>query len=73
MLEASKVVPMIERLLPTTDAVEGPNEPDDSTKPPFRYGVKRVHYPKGAVYESQDLWSIVKHNPGVVIRITRGR
>jgi hypothetical protein len=30
-LEASKVVPMIERLLPTIDAVEGPNEPDDPT------------------------------------------
>lgn len=62
-LEASKVVPIIERLLPTIDAVEGPNEPDDPTTPPFQYGPNFEIYPQGAVDESQDLWSIVKHNP----------
>lgn len=62
-LEGSKVVPMLESLLPTIDAVEGPNEPDDSSTPPFQYGIDRLLYPAGAINESQALWSIVKHNP----------
>lgn len=62
-LEASKVVPMIEHLLPTIDAIEGPNEPDDSSTPPFQYGIDRLLYPAGAINESEALWSIVKHNP----------
>lgn len=66
-LQASKVVPMIENLLPTIDAVEGPNEPDDNP-PPFEYdGVctskeKQTCYPLGAIQESEDLWHIVKHS-----------
>jgi hypothetical protein len=56
-LEAGKVVPMIQNLLPTIEAVEGPNEPDDGG---FVYGKKKVHYPWGAINESVDLWNIVK-------------
>jgi hypothetical protein len=59
-LEAGKVVPMIKKLLPTIEAVEGPNEPDDPTKPPFEYGLDFLHYPQGAINESENLWSIVK-------------
>ena len=73
-LEASEVVPLIERFLPTIDAVEGPNEPDDP-KPPFHYG-RHGGYPEGAVDESQDRWNIVKHNPSLrhlpVLAISEG-
>jgi hypothetical protein len=68
-LQASKVVPMIGGLLPTIDAVEGPNEPDDKSKRPFEYDglckpptEKLACYPQGAVQESEDLWHIVKHS-----------
>ena len=54
-LKSDHVVPMIERLLPTIDAVEGPNEPDDGG---FVYD--GVPYPHGAINESKDLWEIVK-------------
>jgi hypothetical protein len=54
-LEASAVVPMIRHLLPTIVAVEGPNEPDNSS---FAYD--GVPYPQGAINESEDLWKIVK-------------
>jgi hypothetical protein len=66
-LQAGKVVPMIRNLLPTIDAVEGPNEPDDNP-PLFEYdGVctskeKQACYPLGAIQESEDLWHIVKHS-----------
>lgn len=54
-LEAKAVVPMIQRLLPVIEAVEGPNEPDNPT---FLYD--GVPYPQGAINESADLWQIVK-------------
>jgi hypothetical protein len=57
-LEAGRVLPMILNLWPTIDSVEGPNEPDN---PQFAYGVDYLHYPWGAVHESQDLWQIVKY------------
>ena len=41
-LESRKVVPMIQNLLPSIDAVEGPNEPDDSTTPPFTCSIHRA-------------------------------
>ena len=57
-LEASAVVPMIQNLQPTIEAVEGPNEPDDGG---FVYGPNGgVPYPQGAINESEDLWNIVK-------------
>ena len=59
-LEAGKVAPMIQNLLPTIEAVEGPNEPDDPSDPPFQYGLDYLHYPQGAINESENLWSIVK-------------
>jgi hypothetical protein len=59
-LEAKYVVPMIANLLPSIDAVEGPNEPDDQTVPPFQYGIDRLLYPYGAINESEALWSIVR-------------
>jgi hypothetical protein len=59
-LEAKDVVPMIQNLLPSIDAVEGPNEPDDATDPPFTYGLDYLFYPQGAINESEALWSIVK-------------
>jgi hypothetical protein len=59
-LEAGAVIPMIANLRPFIEAVEGPNEPDDPTKPPFEYGVNFDPYPQGAIEESEDLWSIVK-------------
>jgi hypothetical protein len=62
-LEARKVVPMIRNLLPSIDAVEGPNEPDDSTTPPFAYGLNYLRYPQGAINESENLWQIVKGDP----------
>lgn len=53
-LRADAVVPMISNLLPTIDAVEGPNEPDNQD---FKYdGAK---FPQGAINESEDLWKIV--------------
>jgi hypothetical protein len=66
-LEADHVVPMILNLLPTIDAVEGPNEPDDPT-PLFFYNgpcdpkekETTACYPLGAIQESEDLWHIVK-------------
>lgn len=59
-LSARAVVPMIHNLQPTIDAVEGPNEPDNSS---FVYA--GTAYPQGAINESTDLWSIVKGNPGI--------
>jgi hypothetical protein len=61
-LKASAVVPMIQNLLPTIEAVEGPNEPDDGG---FVYEKKEVPYPKGAIDESKDLWNIVKGSPEI--------
>lgn len=68
-LEASAVVPMIHGLQPAIEAVEGPNEPDDLSTPPFEYdGVcdppsqTEACYPQGAISESVDLWNIVKGN-----------
>lgn len=61
-LQASLVVPMIQNLLPSIDAVEGPNEPDDPT-PLFVYDT--VPYPQGAIKESEDLWNIVKGAPAI--------
>ena len=58
-LEPDLVVPMIHNLLPTIEAVEGPNEPDDGG---FVYGYDQVPYPRGAIDESVDLWNIVKGN-----------
>jgi hypothetical protein len=57
-LESSLVVPMIHNLQPTIEAVEGPNEPDNSS---FSYNGSA--YPKGAIEESKDLWNIVKGSP----------
>jgi hypothetical protein len=57
-LEAAHVLPMILNLWPTIDSVEGPNEPDN---PQFAYGADLLHYPWGAVHESEDLWQIVKY------------
>jgi hypothetical protein len=51
---------MIEKLLPTLEAIEGPNEPDNQS---FLYD--GVHYPQGAINESEDLWNIVKGNPEI--------
>jgi len=65
VLEAQKVVPMIQNLLPSIDAVEGPNEPDDSTMPPFAYGLDYLLYPQGAINESENLWEIVKGDPAI--------
>jgi hypothetical protein len=59
-LGASHVVPMIRGLQPMIDAVEGPNEPDDPSDPPFTYGVDELLHPQGAMHESEDLWNIVK-------------
>lgn len=61
-LEACRVVPMIQSLLPSIDAVEGPNEPDDGYpgNDPFLYN--DVSYPQGAINESVDLWNIVKND-----------
>jgi hypothetical protein len=53
-LQPDAVVPMIQNLQPTIEAVEGPNEPDDGG---FVYD--GVPYPLGAIYESEDLWRIV--------------
>ena len=64
-LESGKVVPMIQNLLPSIDAVEGPNEPDDSTTPPFAYGLDYLLYPQGAINESENLWEIVKGDPAI--------
>lgn len=64
-LEARNVVPMIQDLLPSIDAVEGPNEPDDSTMPPFAYGLDYLRYPEGAINESENLWEIVKGDPAI--------
>jgi len=69
-LKAHNVVGMITNLLPVIDAVEGPNEPDDKTTPPFAYdGVcdptaaqAAACYPVGAIQEQEDLWHIVKHS-----------
>jgi hypothetical protein len=58
LLEANHVLPMILNLWPTIDSVEGPNEPDNNQ---FAYGVALLHYPIGAIHESEDLWEIVKH------------
>jgi hypothetical protein len=58
-LQSSLVVPMIQNLLPTIDAVEGPNEPDDGG---FVYGPNFTPYPQGAIDESEDLWNIVKES-----------
>jgi hypothetical protein len=56
-LQADAVVPMITNLLPTIDAVEGPNEPDSLQ---FKYdGTK---FPHGAINESEDLWKIVQEH-----------
>jgi hypothetical protein len=54
-IQAGEVVPMIEDLRPTIDAVEGPNEPDNRT---FVYNGS--HFPLGAIDEAEDLWKIVK-------------
>lgn len=59
-LDPAAVVPMIQSLLPTIDAVEGPNEPDGG-----RFVYDHVSYPRGAVHESEDLWSIVKSSPEI--------
>jgi len=56
-LKAEAVVPLIENLRPTIEAVEGPNEPDDGG---FVYD--NMPYPRGAIAESIDLWNIVKGN-----------
>jgi hypothetical protein len=61
-LEASAVVPMILNLRPYIEAVEGPNEPDDPTTPPFAYGPGYELFPQGAIQESKDLWNIVQGN-----------
>lgn len=63
-LQTTEVVPMIQNLLPSIEAVEGPNEPDDPN-PPFVYGVGNTPYPKGAIEESKDLWNIVQDNPSI--------
>jgi hypothetical protein len=64
-LEAQYVVPMIKDILPSIDAVEGPNEPDDPSQPPFTYGIDTLLFPWGAVNESENLWQIVKGNPDI--------
>lgn len=64
-LESGKVVPMIENLLPSIDAVEGQNEPDDPSTPPFEYGLDYLLYPQGAINESEDLGAIVKGDPAL--------
>jgi len=57
-LDPDAVVSIIQKLLPTIDAVEGPNEPDGGG---FVYD--HVPYPRGAIHEAEDLWSIVKSSP----------
>jgi hypothetical protein len=57
-LETYHVLHMILNLWPTIDSVEGPNEPDNTQ---FAYGIDFLHYPWGAIFESEDLWQIVKH------------
>lgn len=64
-LESGAVVPMIANLRPEIEAVEGPNEPDDPTNPPFEYGENFDKFPKGAIEESRDLWTIVRKNPEI--------
>jgi hypothetical protein len=61
-LDPAAVVPIIAHLLPSLEAVEGPNEPDDPT-PLFTYGIDDLLFPWGAVNESESLWSIVKGSP----------
>jgi len=59
-LEPGAVGPMIANLRPFIEAVEGPNEPDDPTTPPFAYGPNFDTFPKGAIEESEDLWNMVQ-------------
>lgn len=60
-LEASHVVPMIQSLLPTINAVEGPNEPDSTdSNGNYNFFYNGTVYPQGAINESEDLWNIVK-------------
>lgn len=65
-LDPTHVEPMIKSLLPTLEALEGPNEPDDGG---FVYGEgeegeNEQPYPQGAINESRDLWRIVKNDYG---------
>lgn len=70
-LDPDAVVSIIQNLLPTIDAVEGPNEPDGGG---FVYD--HVRYPRGAIHEAEDLWSIVKSSPEIsflpVISLSEG-
>jgi hypothetical protein len=61
-LDPEQVASMIKELLPSIDAVEGPNEPDDPSTPPFTYGIDELLFPWGAINESESLWQIVKGN-----------
>jgi hypothetical protein len=61
-LEACKVVPMIQSLLPTIETVEGPNEPDDGYPDNDTFLYHGLKYPQGAINESVDLWNIVKNS-----------
>jgi hypothetical protein len=62
-LDPGVVGPMIGNLH-TLEAVEGPNEPDD-TPPPFVYGLDYLYYPAGAINESENLWDIVQGDPKI--------
>jgi hypothetical protein len=53
---------MIQSLLPTIDAVEGPNEPDDGYPNSDTFTYDGVKYPQGSINESEDLWNIVKYS-----------
>jgi hypothetical protein len=64
-LDPPKVAAMIKEFLPSIDAVEGPNEPDDQTTPPFTYGIDDLYFPWGAINESESLWQIVKGTPEI--------
>jgi hypothetical protein len=59
-LDKEQVHDMVSMLEPYVAAVEGPDEPDDHP-PVFVYDGSK--YPLGAIYESQDLWAILKAYP----------
>lgn len=61
-LQADALVPMIANLLPTIDAVEGPNEPDN-----LKFKYDKTKFPRGAINESEDLWKIVQDHPEISI------